>query len=213
MMKLFDIIYNLIKHNDKKGVAIVLSYMINTKSFAGLQNINYDEIVNIPENTRNDVTWYVWRLLLCIVDHKYKDSALVKETISLVFELFLAMYQKKNRLDRMNLMIYAFILLCDDTFKVADKSIDKKVIAEAVNKVEIVYCDVLNKDDYSESSATEFSGSLAYLDPSIIVNVNNREKVVVAPPVVVEQPPPPEAKKQDDKDKMNYLNKMIYFEE
>lgn len=209
MLKLFDIIYNLVKHSDKKGIAILISHIVNSKSFNGLQNINYDEIVNVPENTRNDVTWYIWRLLLCIVHHRYRDDAHVKESIAIIFELFLAMYQKKNRMNRMNLLIYSFNLLCDDKFKVIDKPIESKLISEAVNKIHIVYNDVLAK----ESVKSAFTGDLAYLDPG---KCTAKVEDVPRPPVVKpveEEKPKPQPVAPTSEDKMSYLNKMIYFEE
>lgn len=215
LLKLFDIIYNLVKHADKKGVVIVLSYVLNNKNMGQLQNINYDEIVNIPENTRNDIVWYLWKLLLSIIDHRHKSNPFVKESVNLIFEIFLAIYQKKHRLNRINMLIYSFVLLCGDDFKVSDKSVESKIIMEAINKIHIVYRETLKPDD--DLIESQFAGSLAYLDPVNCTPAS--EQPHVEPTVPVAAPPvqqvtvPAEKQPQSNNEKLDYLNRMIYLED
>lgn len=162
ILKLFDIVYNLIKHQDKKGVIIVLSYIIHNKNLQ-FQNISYDEIVNIPENTRSDIIWYLWRLLLCIIQHRHRHDEHVVESMNQIFLLFLSNYQKKHRSNRLNMLIYAFALLCDDQFKVKNDEVQYPIIDEAINKIHFVYEDILKPSSSLEN--IDFEGDLAYLNP------------------------------------------------
>lgn len=107
--KLFDILYSMLRHQNKKQTLLLLTYILNTKN-TPLDKIpsTYDMFDDIREEYKADVVWYVWWF---ITEYFKKTQHNDHHTLALyTFRLFKYFYTPKTRKNRLN-VIYLVVCL------------------------------------------------------------------------------------------------------
>jgi len=126
--KYFNLLYNRLRHGDKKGVIAILSWLITWKDDCGLLDvIKFDEMSALGNEVhtmkhalKQDLIWVVWSFLIMYTEEVVRKSTSIKSytrfhsMIKSCLYLYSFMFQKKHRLPRINLLFHPFVLLCTD---------------------------------------------------------------------------------------------------
>lgn len=104
----FNILWNRIRHNDRKGVTIIIQYLTATVR-SQVDPIAFNEIEHLKPFLRMDIVWYVWQVLSTYAKKDKNDNPF----ISPLLYLFAHKYQKKERVRRLNLLQMAAVLITE----------------------------------------------------------------------------------------------------
>jgi glycogen debranching enzyme len=102
--KYMGILKHCVKKGDTSGVITMLNYLLFNKELQAVSSdIDYIEISHIKKQFRDDIVWYLWKLLI-----KCSKSDLEREWIKTNIELYAMNLQKKYRIQRLPLLYYCY---------------------------------------------------------------------------------------------------------
>jgi hypothetical protein len=148
--KYFSLLYNRLRHRNKRDVDVVLNYiLINSKMFGQhMEPFDHELTKSIKATAQKDVVWYLWYILFvylqCHVKYKYTDYFdLAMSCFSKAFYLFKFKYQIKTKIQRLNLLLHMYNMCCEDYTKLRNEVPRDQVISKAVEKIDTLFFDVL----------------------------------------------------------------------
>ena len=128
LFRIFNVIFHRLKHHDRDGLMVILHFLTSQKS---LQTMRvdvpaYPEIAHI-RFCRNDVVWYLWRLLFDWIHLKYgnlegkkekekgekSNKEIIRDYVTHELRIFSTFFQKKFRNQRLQILVGTFLVLCD----------------------------------------------------------------------------------------------------
>lgn len=107
-----------IKKRDKTGVRKLLDFLLFSKQIVVCNEIEFDDISHIKDESKADIVWYMWKLLISHVA-KTKEE---REFCRCHLYLYSVYYQKKYRNNRINILYFCYLLFA------SRKTVDKKDI-------------------------------------------------------------------------------------
>jgi hypothetical protein len=105
---MYKILMHLKHEKSKTHIIQLINYLLNETRLV-VNAINIESMfstVKMSLSNKKDIVWYIWYILL-YEDDFHKDF---KSLINLNFNLFCINFQKTNRINRKNILIYLFII-------------------------------------------------------------------------------------------------------
>ena len=135
-----------IKKRDKKAVKRILDYFLNenNKQVVVSKDIDFDDISHIKDGMRDDVVWYLWKLLITNVT-KTKEE---REFCRCHLYMYALYFQKKYRNVRINLLYFCYLFFASGK-KLASKKV--KLLGTGLKKKKSS-TDYLTRIVYRQSS-------------------------------------------------------------
>lgn len=110
-----------VRNKDKKSVTKILDFLLSCD--ISLNNeIDYTEISMIKPQFRADIVWYLWKLLLRHIASCKEEKEFCKTHMF----LYTFCYQKRHRVQRLNMLYFCFLILASkkkNPLKYKEKSV------------------------------------------------------------------------------------------
>lgn len=144
MVKMINSLYHRMRHRDKNMVQVILSFILCHKTIH-ISPIPESMLkCHVKDNFRSDIVWYLWWLLFVYCGNRLNDETM-KQYISGMCWLYCFQYQKKHRLQRINLLMKCFLVVSEKK-QLCEKDLDEEVIKAASSKICVAFIDVIEKN-------------------------------------------------------------------
>jgi hypothetical protein len=160
LLKHLQMLYYFLRKGELKYCLIMASYLVMSKEHF-VDEIDFFEIKDIKKQNKKDIVWYLWKLALTHTEAannaSEKNQGLYTYTLQ-ALRLYTRLYNKRNRLSRVNLLLYSFVVICNKMIK--EKPVKKHILRHAADKIHIVYQEILGVEDcdFIKQASTSTNG-------------------------------------------------------
>lgn len=149
---IFCYLYEFMLKNDAKTVCKIVHYIAQKSNIEECETL--DIVRDIPKN-KSDPVWALWKVLFIYLERP-PINGMVDTYIKYAFELFKFEYTKKNKFERLNLLLVCFILAVRRK-QVCNECTYDSIVSQATKQIESIYADILKEDDIIKKSKTQKS--------------------------------------------------------
>lgn len=161
LFRYLNILYSLLKRQKKKGVLLLLSFIIQAKQYhTTLEPLDHELFRSIKAaGIRKDIVWYLLYIAHYFIQSQGKrQSEDVYDMLMLWFSrtlhLFTFGYQQKVRHNRLNLLFNLYSICCgiENTCGImTDNPDDNKLASKAIKHFNKLFVDILGTDELKEN--------------------------------------------------------------
>lgn len=145
-------IYDMLLRGNTKDAFRVAYFLIQKGTVKECETLS---IVNVTEGIakyKNDSIWILWQLLFVLTQRpEMQESS--KTLVSRMFEIFCFDYNKKERLERANLLFTA-MLICSKRKSLQFHNVYDDIVISAGKQIHLLYDDFLDKTDVKPKKDT-----------------------------------------------------------